>query len=159
MTATDYSSEAIARAEQRYGPEGVDFRIVDMTQRLPFADAEFDAVMSNVAAHMFSDANTRALFAEAARVLRPGGLLLLHVNADSDRVLRAVHLPVKRELEPDFVLEESGQTVHFFSRDYLVSVLSAWDVREMTHVEIPHATTGEPFKRVWRVVARKPLSP
>jgi hypothetical protein len=36
-----------------------------------------DAVMSNVAAHMFSYATTRALFAEAAHVLRPGGLLLL----------------------------------------------------------------------------------
>jgi ubiquinone/menaquinone biosynthesis C-methylase UbiE len=43
--------------------------VADIAQRLPFTDEGFDAVMSNVAMHMFPDGVTRALFAE---VRRPG---------------------------------------------------------------------------------------
>src|SRR5580704_16718904 len=76
------------------------------------ADEGFDVVMSNVAMHMFPDAVTRTLFAEVGRVVRPGGLFAFHVNALEDRPLRARALPA-RELEPDYVAEESGQTMHF----------------------------------------------
>jgi SAM-dependent methyltransferase len=153
VTATDYSLEAITRAKERFAECGVDFQVVDMTERLPFGDGRYDAVMSNVAAHMFSDEVTRRLFAEVRRVLRHRGLLLLHVNSDADRELRAARRPVKLELEPNYVLEESGQTVRFFSGDYLRSVLADWSIEEMTHVEILNSATGRPFKRVWRVVA------
>jgi ubiquinone/menaquinone biosynthesis C-methylase UbiE len=81
-----------------------------MSERLPFDDQAFDAVMSNVSAHMFSDDVTRSLFREARRVVRPSGLLLLHVNSDADRPLREARRPVNREFEPNYVLEESGQT-------------------------------------------------
>ena len=126
-----------------------------MSERLPFGDKQFDAVMSNVAAHMFSDEVTRRLLAEVKRVLRDGGLVLLHVNSDADRELRAPRRPVKVELEPNYVLEESGQTVRFFSRDYLRSILADWTVHEIVHVEIPNSATGRPSKRVWRIVATR----
>ena len=153
VTATDYSLEAITRAKERFTDCGIDFEVVDMTKELPFGDEQYDAVMSNVAAYMFSDEVTRRLLAEVKRVLRHGGLLLLHVNSDADRELRAVRRPVKLELEPNYVLEESGQTVRFFSGDYLRSVLADWSIQEMAHVEILDSATGRPFKRVWRVVA------
>jgi hypothetical protein len=101
---------------------------------------------------MFSDEVTRRLLAEVKRVLRYGALLLLHVNSDADRELRAARVPVKLELEPNYVLEESGQTVRFFSEAYLRSVRS---IQEMAHVEIQDSATGRPFKRVWRVVATR----
>jgi|SRR5262245_1492639 len=153
VTATDYSSEAITRAKKRFADCGVDFHVVDMAERLPFGQGHYDAVMSNVALHMFSDEVTRRLLAEVKRVLRRGGLLLLHVNSDADRELRAARRPVKLELEPNYVLEESGQTVRFFSDEYLRSVLADWSIQEMAHVEILDSATGRPFKRVWRVVA------
>jgi SAM-dependent methyltransferase len=159
VTATDYSIEAIERARQRYHDRTIDFRVVDMTERLPFSDLAFDAVMSNVSAHMFSDEVTRSLIGEVSRVLKLSGLLLLHVNADDDRPLRETRRRVRRELEHDYVLEESGQTVRFFSRGYLLSVLSGWEIRELTHVEISHEETREPFKRIWRVVASNIASP
>jgi hypothetical protein len=40
---------------------------------------------------------------------------LFHVNSVEDRPLRARWRPVARELDQDFVLEETGQTMHFFS--------------------------------------------
>lgn len=156
VTAVDVSSEAIGSARDRYGRLGVTFCEVDVADGLPFADESFDAVMANVALHLFPDAVTRTVVGDIRRVVRRGGLLLAHVNAAGDRALRAVRRPVVREIEPNYVLEASGQTVRFFSREYLLDVLSAWDLLALTHVEIPDAETGEPFKCVWRLVARRP---
>jgi SAM-dependent methyltransferase len=69
VVATDLSIEAAAR--EKYG-DLVDVRVVDMAAGLPFPEAGFDAVMANVALHMFSDAVTRAVFAGVRRVLRRG---------------------------------------------------------------------------------------
>lgn len=153
VVATDLSTEAVAAARQKYG-DLLDVRAVDMAAGLPFPEADFDAVMANVALHMFTDAVTRAVFADVRRVLREGGLFLFHVNAHDDRPLRERWRPVLRELEPDYVLEEAGQTVRFFSETYLDDLLTGWRVVMLDHLEIPHERTNEPFKRVWRVAAR-----
>jgi len=153
VTATDLSTEALAAAREKYG-DLVDFRIADMAAGLQFPDASFDAVMANVALHMFTDAVTRAVFADVRRVLRQDGLFLFHVNAHDDRPLRERGRPVARELEPDYVLEEAGQTVRFFSRAYLDDLLAGWHVVMLDHLEIPHGRTNVPLKRVWRVAAR-----
>ena len=153
VTALDLSGEAIERARARFGSL-VTFVVADITQRLPFPDEGFDAVMSNVAMHMFPDGVTRALFAEVGRVVRPGGLFLFHVNALEDRPLRARWQPA-RELEADYVAEEWGQTVHFFSEAYLRELLGEWQELHLDPVQVPHRQTGEPFKYVWRGIARR----
>ncbi|MGH3157890.1 MAG: class I SAM-dependent methyltransferase, partial [Streptosporangiaceae bacterium] len=144
VTATDVSGEAIGHARARYGSMAR-FMVADMTQRLPFPDGGFDAVMSNVALPMFPDAVTRGVFAEVGRLVRPGGLFLFHVNALEDRPLRARRLPA-RELEPDYVVEESGQTMHFFSEAYLRELLGGWRELQLASVPVRHHRTGEPFK-------------
>jgi SAM-dependent methyltransferase len=154
VTAIDVSSEAIRRAQKRYAGLDVQFMQLDFAMGLPHGDQSFDSVMANVTLHMFSDGTTRAIFQEVHRVLRPGGLFLFHVNALEDRPLRAIRRPVVRELEPNYVLEEGGQTVRFFSRDYLEELLAGWEA-DVERVEIAHSKTGKPFKRVWRVVARR----
>jgi SAM-dependent methyltransferase len=151
VTAIDLSGEAIEQAKARFGSM-VRFMVADMTQRLPFPDGGFDAVMSNVAMHMFPDGVTRAVFAEVGRLVRPGGLFLFHVNALEDRPLRARWQPA-RELEPDYVAEESGQTMHFFSEAYLRELLGAWQEVHLVPVPVPHRETGELFKHVWRGIA------
>jgi len=153
VTATDLSAEAIGQARARYGST-VRFAVADMTHRLPFADGSFDAVMSNVALHMFPDDVTRAVFAEVGRLVRPGGLFLFHVNSLHDRPLRARRLPA-RELEPDYVVEESGQTMHFFSEAYLRELLAQWRKLHLDAVQVAHRKTGEPFKHVWRGIAHR----
>jgi SAM-dependent methyltransferase len=153
VVATDLSTEAVAAARQKYG-DLVDVRVVDMAAGLPFPEGSFDAVMANVALHMFTDAVTRAVFADVRRVLREGGLFLFHVNAHDDRPLRERRRPVLRELEPDYVLEEAGQTVRFFSQTYLDDLLTGWRVVMLDHLEIAHGRLNVPSKRVWRVGAR-----
>jgi len=110
--------------------------------------------MSNVALHMFPDGVTRSVFAEVRRLVRPGGLFLFHVNALEDRPLRAARIPA-REIEPDFVAEESGQTMHFFSEAYLRELLADWRELRLEAVPVPHHRTGEPFKQVWRGIAHR----
>lgn len=153
VVATDLPTEAVAAARQKYG-DLVDVRVVDMAAGLPFPEASLDAVMANVALHMFTDAVTRAVFADVRRVLREGGLFLFHVNAHDDRPLRELSRPVVRELEPDYVLEEAGQTVRFFSQTYLDDLLTGWRVVMLDHLEITHARANVPRKRIWRVAAR-----
>jgi SAM-dependent methyltransferase len=153
VTAIDLSGEAIEQAHARFGSK-VRFEVADMTQRLPFADGGFDAVMSNVAMHMFPDVVTRAIFAEVRRLVRPGGLFLFHVNALEDRPLRARWQPA-RELEADYVAEESGQTMHFFSEAYLRELLGGWRELHLGAVQIAHPETGELFKHVWRGIAHR----
>jgi SAM-dependent methyltransferase len=151
VTAVDLSCEAIEQARARFGSTAK-FVVADMTQRLPFPGGGFDAVMSNVAVHMFPDGVTRAVFAEVGRLVRPGGLFLFHVNALEDRPLRARWLPA-RELEPDYVAEESGQTVHFFSEAYLRELLAGWRELQLDSVQIRRPETGELTKHVWRGIA------
>jgi SAM-dependent methyltransferase len=153
VTAIDLSGEAIGQAKAKFGSTAR-FMVADMTQRLPFPDEGFDAAMSNVAMHMFPDGVTRALFAEVGRLVRPEGLFVFHVNALEDRPLRARCLPA-RELEPAYVAEESGQTMHFFSEAYLRELLEGWQEVQLVPVPIPHRTTGELYKQVWRGIARR----
>jgi len=154
VTGLDLSAAAIERARARFGSM-VSFLVADMAWPLPFSDRSFDAVMSNVALHMFPDAITRSVFAEIGRLVRPNGLFLFHVNAIEDRPLRARWRPGAQELEQDYVLEQSGQTMHFFSDDYLRELLLDWRQLRLDPVEIAHAETGEPFKQVWRGVAHR----
>ena len=153
VTAIDVSSEAIGQAQAKYGSLA-SFLVADITQQLAFPDGSFNAVMSNVAVHMFPDRVTRAVFAQVERLVRPGGLFVFHVNSLEDRPLRARRLPA-RELEPDFVAEESGQTMHFFSEAYLRDLLAGWQRVELDPVLVPHRKTGEPYKHVWRGIARR----
>jgi SAM-dependent methyltransferase len=153
VTGTDLSAAAIGQAQVRFGSLAT-FTVADMTRRLPFADRSFDAVMSNVALHMFPDDVTRAVFARVGRIVRPDGLFVFHVNSLADRPLRARALPA-RELEPDYVAEESGQTVHFFSEGYLRELLAGWQQVQLVAVPVPHYRTGELFKHVWRGIARR----
>jgi SAM-dependent methyltransferase len=153
VTAIDLSGEAIGQAQARFGGMA-SFMVADMTQRLPFPDGAFDAVMSNVAMHMFPDGVTRAVFAEVGRLVHAGGLFVFHVNALEDRPLRARWQPA-RELEPDYVAEEWGQTMHFFSEAYLHELLGGWQELQLASVPISHRQTGELFKHVWRGIARR----
>ena len=153
VTAVDLSGEAIRQARARFGSLAR-FLVADMTRRLPFPDGSFDAVMSNVAMHMFPDNETRAVFTQVGRLVRAGGLFAFHVNSLEDRPMRARALPA-RELEPDYVAEESGQTVHFFSETYLRELLAGWQEVQLDPVPVPHRHTGELFKQVWRGIARR----
>lgn len=73
VVAIDGASEAI-RLVQQHDPS-IDARVIDLekNERLPFDDASFDLVAILYFLH-------RPLFAEARRVLRPGGWIVVAVK-------------------------------------------------------------------------------
>lgn len=162
VTAMDYSPVALAcaRAKAAAASVAVDFLLGDMALSFPFVDGGFDAVMSNVALHMFDDQTTRRILREIRRVVRPSGLLLLHVNSTEDMPYREKRLGRLRieTLEPNFYREANGQTMHFFSEQYCRDVLADWVMMDLTHLRL-HDDAGTTFKCVWRCVAQKPAAP
>ena len=98
LTATDLDPKMLERAGkvlERFGPRA-SVREADATA-LPFEDEGFDAVVSYLMLHHVG-AWERAL-GEAARVLRPGGLLLVADFLDN-RVLRASERLAGSEVRP-----------------------------------------------------------
>jgi SAM-dependent methyltransferase len=154
VVGLDYSKAALSHAAAN-ASLNARFVLADMAAGLPFPSACFDAVMANVAIHMFSDALTRTLVQDVKRILRPSGLFLFHVNALEDRALRAQRKGPLRELEPNYVLEADGQTMHFFSQDYLRDLLREWSDVRLEYVEIASGTRNTHSKKcVWRGIAQ-----
>jgi SAM-dependent methyltransferase len=159
VTAMDYSAVALtyARAKAAAAGVGVEFHQSDMGLPLPFDADSFDAVMSNVAMHMFDDPTTRRIVREMRRVVRPNGLLLLHVNSTEDLPFRSERMGRRRVqvLGPDFYREANGQTVHFFSEEYCREILADWTIQDLTHLRL-RDEADTIFKCVWRCIAKKP---
>lgn len=106
---------------------------------------------------MFDDQTTRRIIAGMRRVVKPGGLLLPHINSTEDMPYRERPLGRLRvqALGPDFYREANGQTMHFFSEDHCRDVVADWAVVDLTHQRLRDAA-GAIFKCVWRRVAQTP---
>ena len=74
VTGVDITPEQLAKSERLRRDEHVSFHRARI-EELPFEDGSFDAVISNGVINLSAD--KRRVFAEAARVLRPGGRLAL----------------------------------------------------------------------------------
>jgi SAM-dependent methyltransferase len=73
-TGMDLAPRAVASAARRYRRPGLGYLTAD-AERLPFPDGSFDVVVNVESSHCYP--NPATFFAEAARVLRPGGSFLL----------------------------------------------------------------------------------
>ena len=88
LTVTDLDDDMVASARHRLGQRGnVTVKPADVTA-LPFGDASFDAVTSYLMLHHVIA--WREALAEAARVLRPGGVLRGYDLTDT-RAARLIH--------------------------------------------------------------------
>jgi SAM-dependent methyltransferase len=76
IVATDLNQPMLDEAAARGTSRAVEWRAADAMQ-LPFQNASFDAVLCQFGAMFFPDKGKA--FAEARRVLRPGGVLLFNV--------------------------------------------------------------------------------
>ena len=74
VTGVDITPEQLAKAERLRRGEHINFRRARI-EELPFEDGSFDAVISNGVVNLAAD--KRRVFAEATRVLRPGGRVAL----------------------------------------------------------------------------------
>jgi ubiquinone/menaquinone biosynthesis C-methylase UbiE len=92
VVATDLTPKMLEKAEAHITGQGVtnvEFKLAD-AEGLPFDDEIFDLVTCRIAPHHFVDC--AKFVQEGARVLKPGGLLLVqdHVLPDDEKAARAV---------------------------------------------------------------------
>lgn len=81
VVAVDKSTEMVELAGQRIGERG-EVRQADIEAPLEFADDEFDGIVSGLTLHYVEA--WRDVFAEFARVLRPGGFLAFSTHHPVD---------------------------------------------------------------------------
>ena len=144
VTATDLTPEMLDAAQafvHANGGEGVCFTAA-AAENLPFADAGFDLVTCRIAAHHFAD--PECFVGEAARVLKPGGLLLLVDNiAPEEPGLAELMNAVERRRDPSHVMAysvrqwvvwfaEAGLEVQHLSRWWTEKPFAAWLARAQT---------------------------
>jgi ubiquinone/menaquinone biosynthesis C-methylase UbiE len=90
VSGLDLSPMMLATARKKLADKGLeaDLREGDMAA-LPFADASFDVVVSMLALMHIPRADRQQVFREVARVMRPGGRLLIGVkNSVFERMFR-----------------------------------------------------------------------
>jgi demethylphylloquinol methyltransferase len=78
-TAVDISEKMAARLRDRLARKGVaaDVRVADVLAMTPATDGEWDAVCANYFFNVFPEREVEALFAHAARLVKPGGWLMI----------------------------------------------------------------------------------
>jgi SAM-dependent methyltransferase len=87
LTVLEVDEEAAARLETRFAGTNVEVRTGSAAASTAFADCSFDTVGAFTMLHHVPDAATQnRLFAEALRVLRPGGLFVGSDSLPSDRL-------------------------------------------------------------------------
>jgi ubiquinone/menaquinone biosynthesis C-methylase UbiE len=100
ITATDLNPTMLEHAARKPGLGAVEWRQAD-AQSLPFADGAFEAVVCQFGVTFFPD-KARA-FAEARRVLRPGGCFLFSVwdRIEENEASYAIELALDAEFPGD----------------------------------------------------------
>lgn len=81
ISACDYADAAVEIVKTEYN---IDCRIADVRNALPYQDAQFDIVISDLSLHYFSGKETFGILKRISRVLKRDGIFLIRVNAVGD---------------------------------------------------------------------------
>lgn len=118
VTAVDFSNLVLDFLRKKTIEDGLNIKLmnVDVSQILPFEDNSLDVVYSHLSLHYFSHQETRDIFGEIFRVLKPEGVVAVLLNTVDDPESRAKGLVV---LEENYYQNSKGMKKRYFSVDYL----------------------------------------
>ena len=115
VTCTDRSDFGLETAKEKSKKDNLNltFKKVDFSQPLPFPNGTFDVVYSHLGLHYFSKENTRRLFLEIQRVLKPQGIIAaLFIGADDPKI----HFDGFEKIEDNYYLEvKTGLQKRYFT--------------------------------------------
>lgn len=146
VTGVDFSEGMLAEARRKPGAADVAFRVHDLHQPLPFADAAFDRVVSGLVLEHLRD--LRFVFGEARRVLRPG----------ARAVVSAMHPAMfLKDVEARFTDPATGEKVRPGSiphtlGDFVMSALGAGFTPEAIGEHAPDASFAARYPRAEKYV-------
>lgn len=113
LVAADIDPGALSKAWHRMSGSKrgrFDLVVLDLTQRLPFADNSFNGVFSIGTLHLFNKEILTRVFQEMDRVLKPGGKVIMNFGTNIRRIM-----PNGKELiypnEARYRLEEAQEFV------------------------------------------------
>jgi len=139
VTAVDLTFAMLTAAHQASDDRAINFSQCD-AEKLPFASSSFELVSCRVSAHHFPDAF--AFVREAARVLKPNGLLLIqdHIVPDDEQVARYInayerlrdpgHVRILPEYEWRGNFLDAGLTVEHTEQLIMQHTLLPWAKRQ-----------------------------
>ncbi|MEO8706957.1 MAG: class I SAM-dependent methyltransferase [Kofleriaceae bacterium] len=174
VSGVDIATNALELARQNLARNGYTDRIGTIAEAsvttTPFPDGSFDGIIEScVFQHLPRETRTAA-FREVARLLRPGGLFVCHVLADSHSTFQRMH---DRQLADDpgsLQLADGSSKIHltniglahFFSRAEFTHLLPGFSVVDpcLTTYYLPRAEAkkrgyDEYLQAMWTVVAIK----
>jgi SAM-dependent methyltransferase len=127
----DDSPKGIELARGSLSREGLtaELQIGNMTERLPYDDAFFDAVISIQVIHHADIATIRRIVREIARVLRDGAFVFISVPRQRNQAIQF------REIEPNTFVPldgtEKGLPHHYFTPEELRELFADFDVTDI----------------------------
>lgn len=104
---------------------------LDMREKLPFSDGEFDLVFANLSIHYFSDEDTKKFFLDIKRILKNDGLFIGSVNGIQG--LQVIQNDTK-EIEYRFY-EYKDKLIRLFDIDDIKKYLKDFDILKIDERE------------------------
>ena len=126
----------------------IEFAVLDMTASFPYKANSYDAVFANLWLHYYEHDTTKAIAGEIGRVVRDRG-----IEAIACKSWDSLHIKDLR-VAADIFTSPDGQTLHFFSREYMLELLTP--LGEVRYVdEIEEEYNGRQSKIVQAIVSVK----
>jgi SAM-dependent methyltransferase len=130
----DSSPEAIHATQKWLSEEGLtaDLKLGNMTEKLPYKDSFFDAVITIKVINHGDSATVHKIAQEITRILKQGGLLFVAVTTSNKMAKRW------EQIEPNTFIpldgREKGLVHHFFTAEELREMFSGFNIVD-THVD------------------------
>lgn len=120
--SVDFSAEALKVLKSLV--PGAKALKVDLTEKLPFVDNEFDVVIADLSLHYFEWDLTKQIEREIKRILKNDGIIVARFNSDKDYGFGADNGKI---LEHGLRLV-NGRIKRFFSKNDIDELFTNWEI-------------------------------
>jgi len=146
VVSTDFAPAALERLAAL--APGIETRLVDLRDPLPFPDGHFSAGVADLCLHYFDAETTTRILREISRILAPEGFLFCRVNSTLD----VNHGAGQGESIEPGLFEYRGMLKRFFTREDIHHFFCDWSLLSVRQYDIIRHTDT---KNLIEVTARK----